>query len=199
MNNQIIEAAPSPVVLGDRFTSALVYAANLHQGQRRKVTGVPYISHLLSVAALVIEDGGCEDSAIAALLHDAVEDQGGEATLAEIRARFGGQVAEWVWACTARQKGKGEDWRSHKRAYLRQVCSAGPEVRRIVLADKLHNGRSLLRNLSQFGPEVWRAFLGSREDIVWFYRVVCELMGGQGWMAVQVEKVADDLGKGLVE
>ncbi len=182
-------------MLGDRFTAALVYAAQLHQGQRRKVTGVPYISHLLGVAALVIEDGGCEDSAIAALLHDAVEDQGGEATLIEIRARFGERVAEWVLACSARPMRVGEDWRSHKQEYLRQVQQAPWAVQRIVLADKLHNGRSLLMNLALFGPGVWDAFLGDRADVVWFYRESCGLMGGGGWMVRLIGAVREQLAR----
>ncbi len=187
------EEAAADALLGDRFVDALTYAAQLHRGQRRKVTGVPYISHLLAVAALVIEDGGCEDGAIAALLHDAVEDQGGAATLAVIRERFGEQVAGWVWACTARPLKPGEDWRSHKRAYLAQVSAAPLAVQRIVLADKLHNGRSLLVNLSRFGPGVWAEFSGDREDVIWFYQEVCRGMGGCGWMAGLVREVSDRL------
>lgn len=180
-------------ILGERFEAALVYVARLHRAQRRKVTGVPYISHLLSVAALVIEDGGCEDSAIAALLHDAVEDQGGEETLAVIRDRFGEQVADWVWACTARPKLPGQDWRSHKQAYFEQVRVAPLEVRRIVLADKLHNGRCLLANLSQFGPRIWDEFSGDRADIVWFYTEFCELFSEEGWMVEQVRGIKEGL------
>ena len=169
-NNITIEGAAPSVELGDRFIAALVYAAKLHKDQRRKVTGVPYISHLLSVAALVIEDGGCEDSAIAALLHDAVEDQGGEATLGDIREQFGEQVAAWVLACTATPLKEGEDWRSHKRDYLAQIKASPPQVQRIVLADKLHNSACLLTNLATAGDQTWSAFLGNRQDIIWFYQ-----------------------------
>ena len=187
------EEAAADELLGERFVAALTYAARLHRGQRRKVTGVPYISHLLAVAALVIEDGGCEDSAIAALLHDAVEDQGGVATLAVIRVRFGEQVADWVWACTARPLRLAEDWRSHKRAYLAQVRAAPLAVQRIVLADKLHNGRSLLANLSRVGPKMWGDFSGGEADIVWFYEECCELFEGLGEMGQRLREVTERL------
>jgi len=196
-NNLIADVAKSEVELGDRFTAALVYAAKLHQHQRRKVTGVPYISHLLGVAALVIEDGGCEDSAIAALLHDAVEDQGGEATLIDIRERFGEQVAEWVLACTAAPRKAGEDWRSHKQAYLKQIQSAPPQVKRIVLADKLHNGACLLANLSAVGHETWKAFSGSQQDIVWFYQSLMQSLSylscEHRWMTQRLQEITEIL------
>ena len=180
-------------LLGERFVEALAYAARLHRGQRRKVTGVPYISHLLAVAALVIEDGGCEDCVIAALLHDAAEDQGGMATLAVIRARFGEQVADWVCACTAKPLQPGEDWRSHKQAYLAQVRAAPLAVQRIVLADKLHNGRSLLTNLSLVGPDMWKEFSGESADVVWFYGKCCELFEGLGEMGKQIRVIQRSL------
>lgn len=192
-NNLIVDVAKSEVELGDRFTAALVYAAKLHQHQRRKVTGVPYISHLLGVAALVIEDGGCEDSAIAALLHDAVEDQGGAETLAEIEVRFGARVASWVLACSAVPRKAGEDWRSHKRAYLEQIKAAPPQVQRIVLADKLHNGSCLLANLAVVGDETWDAFLGSRRDIVWFYEQFSLLCCHGGWMDGRIKDMTGKL------
>ncbi|NJM98593.1 MAG: HD domain-containing protein [Phormidesmis sp. RL_2_1] len=181
------------VALGERFERALAYAAQLHRQQRRKVTGVPYISHLLGVAALVIEDGGCEDSAISALLHDAVEDQGGLETLAAIRLQFGKQVADWVWACTEPPRRDGQSWRSHKTAYLEQVRQAPPEVRRIILADKLHNGLSLLANLSLAGPSIWDDFSGTKADIGWFYQACCQLFPETDWMAKQLRVVRQAL------
>ena len=197
MNNLRLEAAKSDVELGDRFTAALVYASELHRTQRRKVTGVPYISHLLSVAALVIESGGCEDSAIAALLHDAVEDQGGEATLADIRERFGEQVAEWVWACTARPMREGEDWRSHKQSYLAQIQASPLQVQRIVLADKVHNGLCLLANLTTVGETTWTAFSGTRQDIIWFYQsliqFLCFMPHSDTWMTQQLMNISTAL------
>ncbi|PZO53453.1 MAG: phosphohydrolase [Phormidesmis priestleyi] len=181
------------VVLGERFEQALLYAAQLHRQQRRKVTGVPYISHLLGVAALVIEDGGCEDSAISALLHDAVEDQGGLETLAVIRSQFGEQVADWVWACSASPRPMGQSWRSHKAAYLQQVRQAPAEVRRIILADKLHNGLSLLVNLSLAGSSIWDEFSGTQADIIWFYQACCKLFPETDWMAARLRAVRQAL------
>lgn len=157
-------------VLSDRFETALSYALRLHRWQRRKVTGVPYICHLLAVAAMVIEAGADEECAIAALLHDAVEDQGGSTTLFAIEEQFGPQVAAYVSACSAPSPVGCQSWRSHKLAYLAQIETAPIAVKQIVLADKLHNGRSLLSHLSQFGPSVWSEFRGRPTDIIWLYR-----------------------------
>ena len=170
----------NPNVLGKRFETALIYALWLHRKQRRKVTGAPYICHLLAVAALVIEAGASENGAIAALLHDAVEDQGGSNTLLAIEKQFGQQVAEYVNACSAPSRRTNQDWRSHKLDYLAQIESAPPAVKQIVLADKLHNGRSLLSNLSQFGPSVWRAFSGSPAEIIWLYQAYYLLLKDAG-------------------
>jgi (p)ppGpp synthase/HD superfamily hydrolase len=181
--------------LSSQFESALVYAARLHQAQRRKVNGVPYVSHLLSVAALVLEDGGDEEEAIAALLHDAVEDQGGEATLQEIRRRFGDRVAEIVTGCTALPQLPGQNWREHKRQYLAQVRQASASVQRVVLADKLHNGRCLLANLRECGPRMWQVFSGSQADLVWFYQECVRLFESMrsGWMVEELRQVTNVL------
>ncbi|MBT9317701.1 HD domain-containing protein [Leptothoe spongobia] len=181
----------SGVVLGARFEAALVYAVQLHRHQRRKLTGVPYMAHLMAVAALVLEDGGCEDEAIAALLHDAVEDQGGAATLGVIGERFGSVVAELVLGCTQPNAIAGLGWRDQKRLYLEQIRAATPEVQRIVLADKLHNGRSLLGLLRVYGDGVWGYFSGGREGTLWLYGGYVELFGavGSGWMVDELKRV----------
>ena len=179
------------VVLGSRFEAALVYAAQLHRQQRRKLTGVPYVAHLMAVAALVLEDGGSEDEAIAALLHDAVEDQGGLVTLREIHQRFGPTVAELVLGCT-QPPGKADlSWRERKRLYLDQVRAAGAGVQRIVLADKLHNGQSLLSLLQVYGNGVWEHFSGGRQGTLWLYREYVELfeMVRPGWMVKALEQL----------
>src|SRR5262245_29743115 len=129
--------------MGERFERAMVFAHQLHRKQRRKTSGVPYVAHLLGVSALVIEDGGSEDEAIAALLHDSLEDQGRQypggvdALTAEIETRFGAEVRRMVEALTERpsEEGKGitdkrERWRAHKRAYFRQIREAAADVRR---------------------------------------------------------------------
>lgn len=180
--------------LGERFEAALIYALRLHKAQRRKVTGAPYICHLLAVAAIVIEAGADEDCAIAALLHDAVEDQGGSSTLLAIEKQFGQQVAAYVSACSAPSRSTHQDWRSHKLTYLAQIEAAPLTVKQIVLADKLHNGRDLLSNLSQFGPQVWEAFSGSPAEIIWLYQAYHRLLKEAGLrteaLAAAIEQLA---------
>lgn len=178
-------------LLTPRFDRALTYAAALHRQQRRKLPPVPYISHLLGVAALVIEDGGSEDEAIAALLHDAVEDQGGEVTQVAIERQFGEQVAFIVEGCTVVPMTAAESWRSHKQGYLNQVRQASASVHRVVLADKLHNGRSLLGNFQQFGDTTWQHFRGTPTDILWLYQQWNVLFDDlkPGWMANELKHV----------
>ena len=179
------------VVLGARFEAALVYAVQLHRYQQRKLTGVPYVAHLMAVAALVLEDGGSEDEAIAALLHDAVEDQGGVATLGVIRQRYGWAVGELVLGCTQPAEVADLGWRGQKQLYLEQVRAAGAGVQRVALADKLHNGRSLLRLLRVYGPGVWGHFSGGRQGTLWLYGEYVELFGavGSGWMVEALRQV----------
>ncbi|ESA34649.1 metal dependent phosphohydrolase [Leptolyngbya sp. Heron Island J] len=181
----------SGVVLGARFETALVYAAQLHRQQRRKLTGVPYMAHLMAVAALVLEDGGSEDEAIAALLHDAVEDQGGLATLEVIRQRFGKAVADLVLGCTQPADQAGLSWRDQKRLYLEQIRGAGHGVQRIMLADKLHNGRSLLGLLQVYGDRVWGHFSGGRQGTLWLYGEYVELFESarSGWMVETLGRI----------
>src|SRR6185503_9823772 len=130
-------------LLSQRFESALVFAARLHGRQLRKGTCVPYVSHLLAVASLVLEDGGDEDEAIAALLHDAVEDQGGLPTLDRIRAEFGARVADIVLGCTDADSLPKPPWRERKERHLSHLRTAPDGVRRVSAADTLHNARAI--------------------------------------------------------
>ena len=196
-------------MLGERFESALVFAQQLHRKQKRKTSGAPYVAHLLGVAALVLEDGGGEDEAIAALLHDSLEDQGrhyagGVESLAqEIERRFGGDVRRMVEALTERsgeaERGisdKRERWRAHKRAYFAQIATAGPEVRRVSCADSLYNARSLVMGLRMMGPRIWTRFLtGRAEDQIWAYRSAGEAFraAGTGAMADELADAVDQL------
>ncbi len=166
--------------LGTRFEHALVYAARLHADQVRKGSQVPYIAHLLAVSALVLENGGNEDEAIAALLHDAVEDQGGYAQLDEIKARFGVQVAEIVAACSDSFVIPKPPWRERKEAYLLHLQKSPPSVRRVSLADKLHNARALLRDYRQEGERTWARFNGGREGTLWYYHRLVEVFQTTG-------------------
>jgi (p)ppGpp synthase/HD superfamily hydrolase len=161
--------------LGPRFDQALLYASELHRRQVRKGTTIPYIAHLLSVTALVLEDGGGEDEAIAALLHDAVEDQGGQATLAEISRRFGEQVASWVLALSDTDTIPKPPWRARKEQYFEHLAKASPEVLRISLADKLHNARSILEDVRREGGATWARFKGGKAGTLWYYRSLADL------------------------
>jgi (p)ppGpp synthase/HD superfamily hydrolase len=177
-------------VLTDRFDRALLYATHVHGGQVRKETTIPYIAHLLAVAATVLEYGGSEDMAIAGLLHDAVEDQGGEPRLADIRNRFGDRVADIVRSCsdsvvnTAAGQQK-KDWRTRKVRYIDHLNTVDPETLLVSLSDKIHNARSILRDLrkSEIGSAVWDRFQQPREDTLWYYREVAnafqKLLRGQ--------------------
>lgn len=167
--------APSMPELGERFEEALVFAARLHACQRRKGSQVPYIAHLLAVTSLVLEDGGSEDEAIAALLHDAPEDQGGRETLDEIRQRFGSRVAELVDGLTDTYDSPKPPWRARKERYVAHLRSASPEVRRISLADKLHNARSLLADLLHRDGMDWERFRGGKDGSLWYYRTLVEV------------------------
>jgi len=157
-----------------RFEEALVYATEVHRGQSRKGTAVPYVSHLLGVCSLVLEDGGGEDEAIAALLHDAVEDGGGRPRLDDIRWRFGDRVAEIVWACSDTDETPKPPWKERKTRYIAHLREAGPDARRVSCADKLHNARSILRDYRVLGERVWDRFSASAEDNLWYYRELVE-------------------------
>ncbi len=163
-----------------RFEDALVYAAQLHATQVRKQTDIPYISHLLAVTSLVIENGGGEDEAIAALLHDAVEDQGGAQTRAEIARRFGERVAEMVSQLSDTDATPKPPWRARKEAYLAHLPHAPEAVRLISAADKLHNARTILADYRQNGEPIWRRFRGGKDGTLWYYRSLVEIFTGCG-------------------
>lgn len=167
-------------LLTARFETALVYATQLHAQQLRKGSAVPYISHLLSVAALVLEDGGDEDQAIAALLHDAVEDRGGAKTLEAIRYQFGERVANIVDGCTETDIMPKPPWRDRKLQYLEKLRHAPAEVLRVSMADKLHNARSILADWHQHGNAIWSKFKGAKEGTLWFYRASLDIYHSTG-------------------
>ena len=162
-------------MLSERFDRALAWASELHRGQRRKASAIPYISHLLAVTALVIEAGGDEDEAIAALLHDAVEDQGGAPVRAEIERRFGERVAAIVDGCTDTDQTPKPPWRERKTAFLQALASADRSVQLVVTADKLHNATCTLVDLRSGGPGIWERFRG-RDHAIWYYRSALEAL-----------------------
>ncbi|XWK89054.1 MAG: HD domain-containing protein [Phormidium sp.] len=161
--------------LSHRFEQALVYATQLHAHQVRKGSDIPYISHLLSVAALVLEDGGDEDEAIAALLHDSIEDCGGAETRQAILMLFGERVTNIVDGCTESDVIPKPPWRDRKLLYLEKMRDASPSVLRVSLADKLHNARSILTDLYRHGDAVWHKFNAGKEGTLWFYRSLIEI------------------------
>ena len=166
-------------LIGTRFSDALVYAAELHQYQDRKGGQIPYVTHLLSVAALVLEDGGDEDEGIAALLHDAMEDQGGRPTLEAVRARFGDRVAGIVEACSDSETYPKPPWRERKERYIQHLECADASAVRVSLADKLHNARAILLDYRTVGEKLWCRFNATREDTLWYYGAVLSVFRGR--------------------
>lgn len=162
-----------------RFEEALLYAVRTHALQPRKGGTVPYLSHLFAVASLVLEDGGSENDTIAALLHDAAEDQGGEDRLRDIEARFGAAVAEIVRGCSEPLTVPKLSWDERKTYYLDHLPGASDSVGRVALADKLHSARSLVRDLAKHGDELWNHFNATREQQAWFYRGLCDVFRGR--------------------
>jgi (p)ppGpp synthase/HD superfamily hydrolase len=162
--------------LGPRFDEAFRFAAEKHATQTRKATSVPYISHLMSVAALVLEAGGGEDEAIAALLHDVVEDCGGKPVLEEVRQRFGDRVANIVDGCTDGYTTPKPPWKQRKLDYLEALREADDDVRLVSAADKLHNVRTILADYRIEGDSVWDRFSGEREGTLWYYRAVLDVL-----------------------
>ena len=164
----------TPTKLSPRFERALLFATRKHSGQSRKGKAVPYVAHLLSVAALVLEAGGDEDLAIAALLHDVVEDCGGAPMLKQIRRRFGERVAHVVDGCTDTDLTPKPPWRQRKKDYLKHLRTANADVRLVSAADKLHNARSILADYREIGAPVWERFQGKRDGTLWYYRALLD-------------------------
>ncbi len=159
-------------MLTTRFDEAFAFAHDLHRRQTRKGGGTPYIAHLMSVAALVVEHGGDEDQAIAGLLHDAAEDQGGEETLGLVRARFGDGVAGIVADCTDSWVEPKPAWRPRKEAYLARLPAKPPRSLLVSLADKTHNAEAIATDFRTHGDGLWTRFTGGVEGTRWYYRTI---------------------------
>ena len=192
-SSPMTDTADTPFTLSPRFLSALNYATTLHARQYRKGTKIPYISHLYSVAALVMEAGGTEAEVTAALLHDAVEDQGGAPTLELIRDQFGDEVADIVKGCTNDIPEDGrpkKPWRERKEGYIEQLSRADRSVRLVSNADKLHNARCILRDYKVLEEALWERFSASRDDILWYYRSLATMFlqdPTKYWLAVELD------------
>lgn len=187
-------------VLTSRFEGALILATRLHINQVRKSTRIPYVAHLLAVTALVLEDGGDEDQAIAALLHDAVEDQGGIEILDDIGRRFGERVARIVEGCSDSFESPKPPWRERKENYLRHLREADIDILRVSLADKLHNACSILRDLQQHGDVIWERFKGGEDGTIWYYRSLVDVFRNNDFspMVGELQRVINKI-EGLTE
>jgi GTP pyrophosphokinase len=163
---------PTKIKLGARFLRAFVFAAEKHKGQTRKASSIPYIGHLMGVASLVLEAGGDEDLAIAALLHDVVEDGGGVPMLKEVRRRFGRRVAKVVDGCTDAYTDPKPAWRERKEKYIARLRDEDQDTRLVSAADKLNNVGSILSDYRSVGESVWSRFNGGREGTLWYYRTL---------------------------
>ncbi|MCP4639599.1 MAG: HD domain-containing protein [bacterium] len=163
-----------------RIADAFALAHELHRQQRRRGSRVPYITHLMAVAALVGEYGGDEDQVIAALLHDGAEDAGGVVTLERIRQAFGDRVAQHVEGCSDTVDDPKPPWRGRKQAFIEETRQADPAVKLIIAADKLHNACSTLRDLREHGALTWNKFAGKRDGTMWYYREMAVALG-EGW------------------
>lgn len=174
-------------MLGPRFDKALVYASDLHRRQTRKHSTIPYIAHLLAVCGLVLEHGGDEEQAIAALLHDGPEDQGGEATLAVIRGRFGEEVAALVAACSEPLHHGKAAWQDRKEAFLGHLATLPPRPLLIITADKVHNARCIVADHAVIGGEIFNRFNGGVAGTKWYYRQLVTALGPRAPAALAAE------------
>jgi (p)ppGpp synthase/HD superfamily hydrolase len=185
--------------LTTRFTGALNLACDLHRTQARKGTQIPYVAHLLAVASLALEHGADEDEAIAAILHDAVEDQGGAVTASVIRESFGARVADIVLSCSDTHLLPKPPWRARKEGYLEHLARATPSARLVSACDKLHNARAILADFRELGHGLWSRFNAGPEETLWYYRALVEELrkappGPQGKRLVEeLDRVVGEL------
>jgi len=181
--------------LTEAFHKAFKYAFQLHRTQFRKGSQKPYIAHLMAVSSLVLENGGDETEAIAALLHDAVEDQGGLETLNEIRKNFGEDVASIVEACSDTLLSPKPPWRERKERYIQKLETATDSVLRVSQADKLHNLRSMYVDYQQKGQELWSYFRGRKDGSLWYYQSLVKVFRKHGNtpMLTEMEKLLKEL------
>jgi GTP pyrophosphokinase len=158
--------------LSSKFSEAFRYALEKHGVQTRKGTPRPYIGHLIGVASIVLQYGGDEEQAIAALLHDAAEDAGGRPVLEEIRRRFGERVARIVEGCTDTFEEPKPLWRPRKEKYIAHVAHAAPDTLLVSAADKLYNVREIIIDYRAHGEKTWERFAGKRDGTLWYYRAL---------------------------
>jgi (p)ppGpp synthase/HD superfamily hydrolase len=178
-------------ILSTRFDQAVAYAHEAHARQLRKGTTTPYLSHLLGVASIVLDDGGDEDEAIAALLHDAAEDQGGRQRLEDIRSRFGDAVARIVEDCTDSWDTPKQPWLERKQAYIQHARGLARPSLRVSAADKVHNAYAILRDLRNLGERVWERFSAPPDDVIAYYESLVRSYreAGGGRLVEELERI----------
>ena len=185
---------------GEKFGEALGFVVEVHGGDVRKGTEIPYVSHLLAVCALVLEDGGDEEEAIAALLHDTLEDHPEEVKREDLVERFGERVAVLVEACSDTpadfEGGEKPPWAERKRAYVEQIRSEGYPLSRVALADKLHNTRCMVMDHRRVGEAIWERFNAPKEDQIRMFRDLVEAFragGAPAPLVDELESLVDEL------
>jgi len=185
----------SATTLTERFDDALSYASRIHRDQRRKGANIPYVSHLLGTAAIAIENGASEDQAIAALLHDAVEDQGGSTRFEDIRSRFGEGVAHIVADCTDSDVEPKPPWRARKEAYLASLANKPAASLEVSIADKTHNVGAIIVDLHDHGELVWSRFTGGKDGSLWYYRAPSDAFAElvPGTAAARFARLVDEM------
>ena len=186
--------------LSERFDEALAYASALHRTQTRKGGDIPYVGHPLSVASLVIEGGGTETQAIAGLLHDAVEDQGGAPVLAEIERRFGPEVAKIVAECSDTDEVPKPPWEQRKKTYIDHLGHCSEATLLVSLADKLDNARAILRDYRIHGPALWQRFnVKDPKKHLWYYNSLLAVFKAAyeakptPWLVDELDRVLGEL------
>jgi len=188
--------------LTDRFSRAIDYARHLHI-ERRKATRIPYMAHLLGVASLVMGEAGqvpfpvTEDMVIAALLHDAAEDHGGQTRIEDIRCNFGPQVARMVEGLSdtfVEDPSEKEDWEQRKKRYLKRLPDESPETQLISAADKLYNARTILDEYRAIGSKVWDRFHRSRDQQLWYFQALLNIFKSAG-----TNRIVEELDRVVVQ
>ena len=175
-----------------RIVDAFAFAYELHRTQVRKGSRVPYITHLMGVAAIVGRYGGDENQFIAALLHDAVEDQGGIGTLDRIRERFGETVAAYVAGCSDSDDTPKPPWRERKERFIEFTKTASPKQKLIIAADKLHNTRAVINDVREKGNAVWDLFKAGREGNLWYHDEIVSALA-EGWSHPLLRELTEEV------
>ncbi|TFH22918.1 MAG: bifunctional (p)ppGpp synthetase/guanosine-3',5'-bis(diphosphate) 3'-pyrophosphohydrolase [Myxococcales bacterium] len=188
------------MVLTEKVERALIFAARKHEGQTRKGSDTPYITHPVAVAAMVHAAGGSEDAVVAALLHDTVEDCGGLPVLEEIRTTFGETVAAIVDALTDSYDQDREKWQVRKERYIARMTTAAGEILLVAACDKLHNLRVILADHATVGGRIWERFRGGKEGSIWYYRSLAAVMEAvrEASPGGSLDAITDELGTALL-